>query len=252
MKRTRQDLIAAQVEAVGRAKVTELSEQFGVSEMTVRRDLEELEESGVLLRLHGGAISNISRSFEPGFEARHNLNTEAKSRIGALAASLIRDRETIVFDAGSTTLHVVQSLPADIHIRAMALSLRIASELSDLPNVIVMTPGGTVRRGERSFIGGAAITALEKLTFDTILLTVGGISSDNGVTEYELDDSEIKKAALQSAKRVVVVADGSKLGAVAFVRICEIEKIDILVTDRDAPEAELKKLREAGVEVMLA
>jgi len=252
MKRTRQDQIAAQVEAAGRVKVAELSEQFGVSEMTVRRDLEALEESGVLLRLHGGAVSNISRSFEPGFEARHNLNTDSKQRIGALAATLIRDRETIVFDAGSTTLHVVANLPPDIHIRAMALSLRIASELSDLPNVIVMTPGGTVRRGERSFIGGAAITTLEKLTFDTLFLTVGGICSTNGVTEYELDDSEVKKAALQSARRVIVVADGSKLSAVAFVRICEIEKIDILVTDSDAPEVEVNKLRALGIEVLQA
>jgi DeoR/GlpR family transcriptional regulator of sugar metabolism len=252
MKRTRQQEIAAQVEAAGRVKVSELSEQFGVSEMTVRRDLEELEESGVLLRLHGGAVSNTSRSYEPGFEIRRKINSEAKARIGALAATLIRDRETIVFDAGSTTLQVVANIHSDAHIRAMALSLRIASELSDLPNVTVMTPGGIIRRGERSFIGGSALTTLEKLTFDTMFLTVGGISSEAGVTEYEVDDAEIKQAAMRSARRIIVVADGSKLGAVAFVRICEIEKVDILVSDRDAPAAEISKLREIGVEVLLA
>jgi DeoR/GlpR family transcriptional regulator of sugar metabolism len=252
MKRTRQEKIAAQVEAAGRVKVSDLSEQLGVSEMTVRRDLEDLEDSGVLLRLHGGAVSNISRSYEPGFEVRHNLNTDAKMRIGKLAASLIRDRETIVFDAGSTTLHVVENIPSDLHIRAMALSLRIAAVLSDLPNVTVMTPGGTVRRGERSFIGGAAVAGLEKLTFDSLFLTVGGISSESGVTEYEVDDAEIKKEALLSTKRVIVVADGSKLGATAFVRICEIENIDVLVTDREAPEAEVEALRKLGVEVLLA
>lgn len=252
MKQTRQDQIARQVEAAGRVKVADLSEQFGVSEMTVRRDLEALEEAGALLRLHGGAVSNISRSFEPGFETRHNRHTESKKRIGALAATLVRSGETIVFDAGSTTLHVAANLSPDVHIRAMALSLRIASELSDLPNVTVMTPGGTVRRGEQSFIGGAAIASLERLTFDTLFLTVGGICKSSGVTEYELDDSDVKKAALQSARRVIVVADGSKLGAVAFVRICEIDKIDVLVTDRSAPEAEVMKLRELGVEVLLA
>jgi len=252
MKSTRQEKIAAQVEAAGRVKVADLSAQLGVSEMTVRRDLEELEDLGVLLRLHGGAVSNISRSYEPGFEVRHKLNTDSKARIGKLAATLIRDRETIVFDAGSTTLHVVEHIPIDLHIRAMALSLRIATVLSDSPNVTVMTPGGTVRKGERSFIGGGAIAGLEKLTFDSLFLTVGGISALNGVTEYEVDDAEVKKSALNSAKRVIVVADGSKLGAVAFVRICDIEKIDVLVTNKEAPEEEVAELRKLGVEVLLA
>jgi DeoR/GlpR family transcriptional regulator of sugar metabolism len=252
MKRTRQEKIAAQVEAVGRVKVADLSLQLGVSEMTVRRDLEQLENSGVLIRLHGGAVSNISRSYEPGFEVRHNLNTDAKARIGKLAATLIRDRETIVFDAGSTTLHVAEHIPNNLHIRAMALSLRIATVLSDFPNITVMTPGGTVRQRERSFIGGGAISGLEKLTFDSLFLTVGGISALSGVTEYEVDDAEVKKTALRCAKRVIVVADGSKLGAVAFVRICDIEKVDILVTDKGAPEEEVAELRKLGVEVLLA
>jgi DeoR/GlpR family transcriptional regulator of sugar metabolism len=251
-KAQRQAHIASAVQAAGRVRVPELSASLGVSEMTVRRDLEEMESAGLLLRVHGGATSTISRSFEPGFAARSLRQTEAKQRIGRRTASLIRDGETLIIDAGTTTIHVAEALPSDIRVRAMALSLRVADILADMPNVTLMIPGGVVRPQERSFVGGMTVSTFEQLAFDTVILTVGGVDATEGVTEYEFDDSETKRAAVRSARRRIVVADGSKLGAVAFVRVCPIDSIDVIVTDGGAPQAQVDSLRDAGVEVILA
>jgi DeoR/GlpR family transcriptional regulator of sugar metabolism len=248
----RHQLMCDAVQATGRVRVADLASRMQVSEMTIRRDLEELEGRGALTRVYGGAVSNISRSFEPGFRVRSMQHVEAKRQIGDAAAGLVRDGETVIIDAGTTTLHVVRSLRRDIRIRALALSLFIADELADMPNVTLMIPGGQVRHHERSFVGPATTAMLEQLTFDTTFVTVGGVDVDAGFTEYEYDDAETKKAALKSARRKVVVADSSKLGAVSFVRLSRASEIDILITDTGAPSDIVDGLRAAGVDVIVA
>lgn len=250
-KRERQQLIATAVQASGRMRVVELTDRTGVSEMTVRRDLEEMEAQGLLVRVHGGAVSTVSRSFEPGFAVRAQQHVEAKARIGMATADLIRDAETLILDAGTTTLHVAAALRPDVRVRVMALSLHIAALLADHPNVTLMLPGAVVRPYERSFVGGMTIRAFEQLTFDTLVLTCGGVDVVAGVTEYEFDDAETKRAALRSARRVIVAADASKIGAVAFVRLCPIEDIDVVVTDERASAELVAELRTAGVEVVI-
>lgn len=251
-KRARLELIGSLVNASGRMRNVDIAAQTGVSEMTIRRDLEELEAQGVLIRVHGGAASSVSRSFEPGFAARSAQHVEAKRRIGAAAAALIRDGETLVIDAGTTTVHVAEALRADLRVRVLALSLHVADALADNPNVTLMIPGGEVRRHERSFVGGMVSATFEQLTFDTVVLTSGGVDVDAGVTEYEFDDAQTKRAALRSARRTILVADASKLGAVAFVKLCPVDQIDVIVTDADAPAAQVSALRAAGADVVLA
>ena len=252
IKQERHTLICDGVQAIGRVHVRDLAERLDVSEMTIRRDLEELEERGELTRVHGGAISNRSRSYEPGFAARTLKRTDAKRRIGAAAAALLRDGETLILDAGTTTVEVANALPADRRLRILALSLFVADIVADLPNVTLMIPGGVVRRHERSFIGGMTTSTFANLEFDTVILTSGGVDVDAGVTEYEFDDSETKIAALKSARRIIVVADSSKLGAVAFVRLCPIGAVDIVVTDSDAPTAIVDALRALDIDVIVA
>ena len=251
-KNERHELVCESVQAAGRVHVGDLAARTGVSEMTIRRDLEELEERGVLTRVHGGAISNVSRSYEPGFAVRSLKNSDAKRRIGAAAANLLRDGETLILDAGTTTLEVALALPPDRRLRVLALSLFVADAVADLPTVTLMIPGGVVRRHERSFIGGMTTSTFANLEFDTVILTSGGIDLTAGVTEYEFDDSETKIAALRSARRIILVADSSKLGAVAFVRLCSIEAVDVIVTDAEAPAEIVAALRARDVEVVIA
>ncbi len=250
-KSERQAHILGSVQAAGRVRVIQLAETLAVSEMTVRRDLEEMESGGLLVRVHGGAASTTSRSFEPEFAVRSSQQVEAKQRIGRTAAGLVRDGETLILDAGTTSLHVAEALRSDLRLRVMALSLRIADILADQPNVTLMIPGGRVRPYERSFVA-LTLSTFENLVFDTAILTTGGIDVVHGITEYEYDDAETKRAALRSARRSIIVADSTKLGAVAFARVCPVDDIDVVVTDTAAPAARVAALRDAGVDVILA
>lgn len=248
----RHQLILRQLELDGRVYVSELSGRTGVSEMTIRRDLEALEQSGALSRVHGGAVPSQSQSYEPPFAARSTRNVEAKQRIGRAAAALLHDGETAILDAGTTTLEIARALRGRRNLRLLALSLHIADLLVDEPGLTVMVAGGIARPGERSLIGSLAERAFKDLSFDTLFLTVGGVDLQHGLSEYNLDDAAVKRAAFASSRRRIAVADASKLGKAAFARIAAIDELDVLVTDSDASPAFLDEIRNAGVEVVVA
>jgi DeoR/GlpR family transcriptional regulator of sugar metabolism len=240
------------LESEGKVLVAELSERFGVSEMTIRRDLETLEQAGALSRVHGGAVTAQSQAYEPPFALRAARNLDAKARIGAAAARLLHDGETVVLDAGTTTLAVARALRGRRNLRILALSLHIADVLADEPGLTTMIGGGVVRPGERSLIGSLAERPFADLSFDTVVLTVGGVDVHGGITEYNLDDAAVKRAAFASSRRRLAVADATKLGRTAFARICPIDELDVLVTDDGAPPAVVDDIRSAGVEVVVA
>lgn len=234
----RHELILGLIEATGRVQVNDISSRAHVSTMTVRRDLETLEDSGVLTRVHGGAITTQSRSFEPGYHVRSMRRQAAKEAIGKAAAELIHDGQTVIIDAGSTAVCVAEALKGRANLGVLTFSLRVADVLADEPGIRVMITGGTIRPHERSLTGAMAEHAFRDLYFDTLILTAGGIDLNAGVTEYDVSDAEVKRAALASARRTILVADGSKLGAVRFARVCGIEQIDTLVTDPSARQSQ--------------
>jgi DeoR/GlpR family transcriptional regulator of sugar metabolism len=246
----RQAEILDVLEREGRLSVSEFSAVMNVSEMTVRRDLQSLEQRGVLARVHGGAVPARSRSYEPPFEARLIRNVETKRRIGEATAALLHDGETVVLDAGTTALAVAEALRGR-QLRILATNLRVADVLADEPGIALMVSGGAIRPGERSLVGPLAERSFADLAFDTLVLAVGGIDLSIGVTDYRLEDASLKRAALASARRCVAIADSSKLGQVAFARTCPIGDLDVLVTDDGASPALVAELREAGVEVVV-
>ena len=246
----RHDLILEQLELNGHVFVSGLSKQFGVSEMTIRRDLELLEQRGTLDRVHGGAVSARSMSYEPPFPGRAMRNLEAKQRIAQKAASLIKDGETVILDAGTTTLEIARALHGRRKLRVLALSLHIAEVLADDTNIALMTCGGTIRPVERSFTGALAEQIFSNFSFDTLFLTLGGIDLKAGVTEYNLDDASVKRAAFASARRCIAVADSTKLSKTAFARVCDCQQLDALITDADPATPVLEELRRLGVNVI--
>jgi DeoR/GlpR family transcriptional regulator of sugar metabolism len=248
----RHDLILRLLEADGRVSVAALSTQTSVSEMTIRRDLETLESAGALSRVHGGAVPAQSQSYEPPFAVRAARHVEAKRRIGTAAAGLVHDGETVILDAGTTTIEVANALRGRRNLRLLALSLHIADMLVDEPGLTVMLPGGTARPGERSLIGELVLRGFRDLSFDTVFLTAGGVDLEHGISEYNLDDAAVKRAAFASARRRIAVADSSKLDRAAFARVAPLEQLDVLVTDDNAPPEFVKAVREIGVEVVLA
>jgi DeoR/GlpR family transcriptional regulator of sugar metabolism len=248
--KTRRSLIAQRLSDDGEASITSLAESFGTSEMTIRRDLDFLELEGLARRIRGGAISVQSRSFEPPILQRAASMSDAKRRIGLAAVALLRDNETIILDGGSTTHEMAKAIPDTLSITVITSSLLIATELSTKPLVRTIVTGGTVRYGEMSLIGPRAQDSFADLNCDAYFIGVAGVSDQTGISEYNLDDAYVKKAALSAARRKIVLADASKINQVAFITIADIEDIDVLITNGAPSNETLHRINQCGVEIL--
>lgn len=247
----RQTQVLELLETEERVSVADLARQFGVSEMTVRRDLEVLEQNGAINRVHGGAVRAQSRSYEPPFMARATHRTDAKRKIGEAAASLLSKGETVILDAGTTTLEIARALRGGHDLRILAMSLHVANVLLDQPQITLMMCGGVVRLGELSLTGALAERAFLDFSFDTYFVSAGGIDLDMGITEYNPEDAAVKRAAFANARRRIAVVDGSKIGATAFARVSPVDSLDMIITDSSAPEGKLQEFRVSGIEVLV-
>jgi DeoR/GlpR family transcriptional regulator of sugar metabolism len=248
---SRRELVLELLEEHGEVTVSELSERTGVSPMTIRRDLELLEQEGVLKRVHGGAISAASRGYAAPFSVRSDRRADAKARIGEAVAAMLSERETVILDVGTTTLAVARALHGRRNLTVLTPSLQIANLLSKDRGIRLMVTGGTVTVGEMSLIGDLAEEAFSRLRFDTLVMGVGGVEVGAGCTEFNQDDARVKRAALASVRRCIVVADSSKLGKITFAQICTIDLVDVLVTDSDAAQEDLALFESENVEVVV-
>ena len=244
---SRHEQIIDRLREHGRVDVAELAVELQTSEVTIRRDLEQLAEAGVLRRVRGGAVSLMLRGEEQPFALRELQDRNAKQRIAARAAALIADGEAIVIDSGTTGVAVAAAL-ASRRLTAMPLSLPAARALADSSSVELVLPGGTVRHGEGSFVGAMTEAGLRALRFDTAVLSCCGLSA-GVVTAFDLEDAAVKRAAIASAARVMLVAEGAKFARTALAVVAPLTDVDVLLTDGDAPEEALADLRQAGVEV---
>jgi DeoR/GlpR family transcriptional regulator of sugar metabolism len=246
----RRDAIRGRLAERGEVAITALAAEFAVSEMTIRRDLETLEERGVARRVRGGAISTVSRSYEPPLAARSQEAREAKAGIAAVAAGFVEYGETAILDVGSTTLALARELRDRGGLTILTPSVNAALELASVPTIRVILTGGIVRPGELSLVGDLAEQTFQRFNCDVLFLGVGGIDASKGLTEYNLDDTRVKRAALSAASRCVVLADRSKLGRVCLAQVAALEEIDVLITDAEPGHPVLAPVREAGVEVV--
>ena len=240
----RQHTILELLEQQGKLTISELSTRFRVSEMTVRRDLDQLEGDGLLRRTHGGAVRTESGSFEPAFALRARQHLEAKRVIAAAVAREIPDGTTLVLDGGSTGIVVAEALVGR-RITVCALNLRVAEILTASPDTTVMVPGGEIRHGEQSFVGPTAERTLADYRFDAFVMTASGVDHAAGFTEWNVQDAAIKRAALASASRCIVACDSSKFGQTAFARVAGLAEVDLIVTDAAIAEDQ-RRASEAG------
>ncbi|MGW2031183.1 DeoR/GlpR family DNA-binding transcription regulator [Streptomyces sp. NPDC001811] len=242
----RHRLIAQAVREAGTLTVAELADLTGASDMTVRRDLDQLAAQGVLERFRGGARTLLLRGDEPPFALRTHEAVDAKRRIAAEVASLITDGETVLLDSGTTCLEVARLLRGR-QITVMPLSLQAIGVLGDAPEpTALLVPGGRPRAGEGALTGPLTLASLSALRFDTAVLGCCGLTSGDGMTAYDLDEAAVKKAVVTSARRVIAAADGSKLGRTAHAYVGPSSLVDILVTDATAPADETSALEDNG------
>ena len=243
-----------------RVSVSELSQRLGVSEMTVRRDLDALERQGLVRRVHGGAVATRTHDGEAGFVAREPWQAATKDRLGAAVAALVQPGSRVLLDAGTTTVHVAEHLAARAPLTVAVLSLQAAVRLADRPGIELLVVGGRSRPGERSLVGPLALRTLESLAFDVFVMSIGGVHAEDGWSEFSLDDAAVKQVGLARATRTVAVADATKLGVRAFSRVAPLDAVHRFVTDTTAQDATthpggpqtLAALRDAGVDTLLA
>lgn len=226
--------------------VTELAAEHGVSEMTIRRDLDELAQQGVVRRVRGGAVSLLLRGEEPPFGVREREAVEVKRRIAAEVAALLADGEAVLLDGGTTNLEIARAL-RERRLTVLPLSLQSAGELATAPRIRLVLPGGEVRPGELNFVGPLTENAIRSLRFDTAVIGCCGLSAAHGLTAHDLSDVAVKQAAIASARRVVVATDSGKFTRTAFGAVCPLDRLDMVVTDAALPPAEHDALTAAGV-----
>jgi DeoR/GlpR family transcriptional regulator of sugar metabolism len=230
--------------------VAELAAEHGVSEMTIRRDLDDLARQGVVRRIRGGALSLLLRGEEPPFGVREREAVEEKRRIAAEVANLIADGEAVLLDGGTTALETARAI-RDRRLTVLPLSLHAAQELSTAPRIRLVLPGGEVRPGELNFAGPLTEKSIASLRFDTAVIGCCGLSAAHGLTAHDLEDVAVKQAAMASARRVVAAVDSGKFTRTAFGAVCSLDRLDIVVTDDGIPREEHDALTAAGVSVRI-
>ena len=248
----RRQQIVHLVRSSGSVDVSDLSQRFGVSAMTVRRDLEWLAAQGLVQRTRGGAMAPSSRAEEIPYESKAGLLAPEKQRIGQTAARLVREGDTVLLDSGSTTLHVARALKTLGSVAVVTNDLRIACELSEEPRIRVITPPGTVRSGLYSLQGPQTVDFLRNFHVDWTFLGADAIDVETGVTNRTLEEVPVKQAMIEAARGTVLVTDHTKFGQVVFGRVCPLEALNVIVSDRALDRQYRSALQQAGVRLLLA
>jgi len=236
----------------GEVQFARLAKEFGVSEMTIRRDIEALQDAGIVRRVSGGAIALSGTAFEPSYGLREGLAAGSKAQIADRIADLLRPGETVVLDSGSTVASVARAVRGrGLGLTVLTPSIGVAAVLADDPGTTVILVGGVVRPGELSLIGPDAEAFLSRYNCDTFVIGVAGVDAVRGLTEYHPQEASVKRAALAASRRLVVGVDSAKLGRVHLVNVAPLAEVDALVTDAPAEHPVVIAAKEAGAEIVL-
>ena len=246
----RHDTIRRAIEVDGRVSIADLRDRLGVSEVTIREDLKHLERRGILTRVRGGAVLARNGTMELSLEETSTTNRAEKMAIAALAASMVKDGQTIIIDVGSTTTELAKALSPELsHVVVITNGLNIALILEKLPGVSVIVTGGTLRPLQHSLVAPMGTLLLDQLKADVAFLGCNGVDPARGFTNTNIAEAEIKQAMVRSAEKAIFLADHTKIGEVASAFVAEISGADLLITDEGADATVLGNLRTDGLTV---
>jgi DeoR family transcriptional regulator, fructose operon transcriptional repressor len=248
----RQQRIVEQARQAGRVDVAELAAELAVTPETVRRDLTALERQGVLRRVHGGAIPVERLGFEPGFAARDAVRRAEKERIAKAALSELPVEGSVLLDAGTTTARLAEVMPVNRDLIVVTNSLPIALSLSVRPGLTVRLVGGRVRGRTQAVVDDWALRVLGDTYVDVAFVGTNGISVERGLTTPDPAEAAVKQAMLAAARRVVVLADHTKVGAAHFARFGGLREVALLITDSGLDADVAARLEAAGPTVVRA
>jgi DeoR family transcriptional regulator, aga operon transcriptional repressor len=254
--RVRRDRIAALLAERDFVRVGELATRFEVSEVTIRTDLDALADRGLLRRVRGGAVPRPTTPAERAFEEAEVTAAAEKRAIARTAAGLVVSGDTVVLDVGTTTTAMAQELAArddlaDVTVFTSSLTIAIALEAAT-PRLTVVVTGGTLRPRQHSLVEPLAGLVLGAIHAGTAFIGCNGVDPEGGVTNVNLPETQVKKLVLAASQRRIVCADHTKLGRVALAHVCDLDEVDLLVTDDGADAGLVTSLRDTGLEVRLA
>ena len=236
----------------GSARVRDLAAAFGVSDVTIRQDLEKLELDGLVSREHGGAFLKTVPQQVGALRLQHTENMEKKRRIGALAASLVTDGETLILDAGSTTTEIALRLKDRRELTVITNALNIALILGAVPGLAVHMPGGQFKAPTLSLSGDKSVDYFRNIFAGKLFLATAGVSLEAGLTYPSFADLQLKEAMIRAAARVYLVADSTKIGRASFTRLGALDMVQGFITDDGISDAEAQAFERRGIEVLIA
>ncbi|NYT30892.1 DeoR/GlpR family DNA-binding transcription regulator [Rhizobium sp. WYCCWR 11128] len=230
-------------------QVTDLSKSFGVTEETIRRDLQTLDGSGLLSRTHGGAVAREVEAEDLPYRMRQVTNIEAKRKIAALAAALVHDAYAVMIDSSSTAFEVLSALKDHHDLTLITNSVRITANPGATQHTIVSV-GGELRKQSMTFVGTLATQAIAKFNADIALISCKAISISGGVMDASLPDAEVKRAFIAAARKVCLLVDGDKFDGSALTSVCPVDQINAVITDRQPSDEWIKHFQKLDIPVL--
>ncbi len=246
----RRNAILAKLNAEGKVIVTDLSREFDVTEETIRRDLEKLDNEGLATKTYGGAVINQNLNVDLPFNVRKRANVERKQKIAETIAQMINDGDYIMLDASSTAIYVAKAITNKKDITLITNSVEILIELADKSDWKILSTGGSLKKGALSLVGASAERMIRGFHVDLAICSSKGIDMNMGVTDSNEKDSEIKGAIFSAASRKILAVDGTKFDKISFVHVCELNDIDTVVTDEQPSEKWVEYFKDKGVELV--
>ena len=251
----RRDLIVQRILEQGRVQVADLVQEFHLTDTSIRHDLTVLEQMGLLQRIHGGAVST-SRSIQlAAYKTRMEQNREQKVRIAAAAARRLEAVDIILLDSGTSVQYLARQIPAQMQrsgrLRIVTNSIPILEEIGNWAPHNLLLLGGIFLPEHQATVGPETLSALQQINATIAFLGCDGLTLDGGITSAHPLIAEVGRMMAERAKRVIVLADSSKLDRAGFVPIVPLEEIDLLITDNEAPGETISQLKSRGIEIQL-
>lgn len=246
----RRSAILEQLSSEGKVVVSELAVRFGVTEETVRRDIDKLAREGLATKTYGGAVSNVSPSSDLPYNVRKRFNVDLKQNIAEKVAAMINDGDRIMLDASTTAIYVTRKIKSKKNITVITNSVEILLELADKSGWTILSTGGTLKEGAFSMVGISAEKMVRGYHVDLAVCSAKGIDEKMGITDSNEKDSEMKQAIFSSADKKVLAIDSTKFDKISFVKVCDVRDVDIIVTDKAPSESWQTRLSEYGVKLI--
>ncbi len=247
----RRQHLLGRIQRDGRALVGELSDQLGISRITIRKDLEHLQSKGLIQRTHGGALAMQSGAlFDPSLLEKEKLHHKEKLRIAAAAIKMVSEGQCVILDSGTTTTAIARALRQFSRLTIITNAVNIAAELTNTDFEVILT-GGILRKNSFSLVGPLAEDVLRDMHADILFLGVDGFDVQSGVTTPNVLESRVNRAMVRAATTVVAVCDSTKFGRHSLALIVPAAEVDVVITDSMLSAEHLENLRSAGLKVTL-